>query len=78
MHVDRSRLKRGQVLREEVVEETSSRVETNQSPTSNIKADVISDEGSETDEVDNDVNLVTTGGSRIRRQLRWLEDYVQW
>lgn len=78
VHVDRLRLKRDQVLREEVVEEASSQVETNQSATSNVKADVISDEGSETDEVDNDVNLGATGGSRIRRQPKWLQDYVQW
>uniref|UniRef100_A0A8W8NKK2 CCHC-type domain-containing protein n=1 Tax=Magallana gigas TaxID=29159 RepID=A0A8W8NKK2_MAGGI len=71
------RLKYDQVLREEVVEEASSQVETNQSATSNVKADVISDEGSETDEIDNDVNLGATGGSRIRRQPKWLQDYVQ-
>uniref|UniRef100_A0A8W8K605 Uncharacterized protein n=1 Tax=Magallana gigas TaxID=29159 RepID=A0A8W8K605_MAGGI len=35
----------------------SSQVDTNQSSTSNVKADVISDDGSETDEIDNDVNL---------------------
>lgn len=78
VHVDRLRLKRDQVLREEVVEEASSQVKANQSATSNVKADVISDEGSETDEIDNDVNLGATGGSRIRRQPKWLQDYVQW
>lgn len=67
MHIDRLRLKRDQVLREEVDEETSSQVDTNQSSTSNVKADVISDEGSETDEIDNDVNL---GARRKNLELK--------
>lgn len=68
MHVDSLGLKRDQVLREEVVEEARSQVETNQSSASNFKKDVLSDEGSETDESDSDINLGATCGSRIRRQ----------
>lgn len=66
VHVDKLRLMRNYVLREG--DETSSQVETNQSSTSNVKADVISNEVSETDEIDNDDNLDAMDSSRIRRQ----------
>lgn len=66
VHVDNLRLMRNYVLREG--DETSSQVETNQSSTSNVKADVISNEVSETDEIDNDDNLDAMDTSRIRRQ----------
>lgn len=66
VHVDKLRLMRNYVLREG--DETSSQVETNQSSTRNVKADVISNEVSETDEIDNDDNLDAMDSSRIRRQ----------
>lgn len=48
MHDDKLQLMRDYVLRDGV--ETSSQVETNQSSKSNVKADVNSDEVSETDD----------------------------
>ena len=81
VHVDRLRQKREQVLRGEIVD-NEVQVESNQIDQSMTADEVVSTDEADIQHADNDDLLADTntcaGSTRIRRQPRWLKDFVQW
>ena len=79
VHVDRLRQKHEQILRGEVVDKNALQVDANLTDNSISNDDVLSSEDAEivvSDGVLSDSN--GTCSTRVRRQPKWLDDYVRW